>query len=175
MKVMYRISRTELILVSIVFQSLWLIAVIGQESGLIVLGTALILAGIGLWRYRMDQFRLGIRIFAIGVLLDVINTAAGLFVFDTSTTLVGLPIWLVALWCCFGSYAGYVGQVLSAWPRLWSLSVGGASGAGSYYAGMQLDAVKFGYPVWLSVCVLIIEWGVMTYVILKIQTNQAVY
>ncbi|MGL6257944.1 DUF2878 domain-containing protein [Vibrio sp. WXL103] len=146
--------RKPLITVSIWFQTVWFIAVLGRESGLLVLVLGLALGG---WLIsRAYQLRLeGVLLFmAIGLCVDSFNILIGLFVFES----VWIPAWLLLLWLAFSLYAFVLLPGLNRLPKPLVVMFGGLGGCLSYLAGLKFGAVATTFNIVSFVCVLAVEW-----------------
>lgn len=105
---------------------------------------------------------------SLGFLLDTLLMYLGVFEFAYPSVLP--PIWLAALWCCF---AATLNQGLS-WlsNKLFIAAViGGVAGPLSYLGGMQMGAVSFGQPLWLSIGLLMLMWSLLLPTLMIIATT----
>lgn len=163
------VKTPELILVSLIFQGVWLLAVLGQSRWQNALWVFLVIAVLWLWRYRKAVLLTGRRVLAMGLMIDGLNIVFGVLVFTTT----GFPGWLAALWVAFACYSGYLVPVLTKLPLPFVIMSGACSGMASYYAGMKLSAVGFSYSLPLTLSILWLEWGVIIYAVLKIYADQS--
>ncbi|CAM3790922.1 hypothetical protein VA7868_00427 [Vibrio aerogenes CECT 7868] len=162
------VKASELVLVSLIFQGIWLIAVLGQSRWQTELWAVLMIAVLWLWRYRKSVLLTGRRVLAMGLMIDGLNIVFGILVFSVS----GFPGWLAALWVAFACYCGYLVPVLQKWPLPFVILFGASSGMASYYAGMRLGAVGLSYSLPVTLSILWLEWGVIIYAVLKIHAEQ---
>lgn len=154
----------RLLLISTWFQLLWFVAVLGTADWQWVLLMAVVYT-IGL--APPNSFKNYMMVFAIGVVLDGLNSAFGLFLFPTAY----IPIWLIGLWGIFAWYASYLVLFVSQYPRYVVNIVGGIAGAMSYIAGEKLGAVQLGYDLPVVGIVLFVQWSCLTAVIMRIYSN----
>ncbi|SDG73607.1 Protein of unknown function [Vibrio xiamenensis] len=154
----------RLTLISIWFQLLWFLAVIGRQETqwwllLAVIATYLYV----LLRQSIPLDRLFFVSF-IGIAVDWLNVKFHLLEFPDDF----LPTWLISLWFIFAWYAYNLVPVLKRFSSLAVVPVGGLLGAISYFAGYQLGAVTLPYPLGWSLTALFIEWTLIMWLIIKV-------
>lgn len=95
-----------------------------------------------------------------GIIVDSGLTIAGLFIFDSPSYGIAIPLWLAALWMAF---AGTLRHSLRYFMGHWKMCAlaGAISGPLSYYGGVKLGAVEFGYPLLHSLAVLSVTWALI--------------
>lgn len=136
------------------FQTTWFCAVLGQDTllavtlGLIGLHFALVpLRG----RELRQLFLLG----GSGMAVDASLSALGVFRFTDG---VLLPLWLCGLWLAFATTLGR--SLVFFASRPWLTAAAGALVLPfNYYAGSQLGAVEFGWPLWQSLLMMSAIWS----------------
>lgn len=152
------------IVISIWFQLVWIIAVVGRDTYFWLTCTLVWLtyALTKLAVKKMPIERMLTVTFA-GLIIDGLNIYFGVFQFDGSA----YPSWLVILWFMFAWYAQYVMEMLRAFPTWLTVALFGLLGAASYYLGFRLGAVEFGFPLSVSLCLLVAEWLLLGFLITK--------
>ncbi|GGW87686.1 hypothetical protein GCM10007391_21760 [Alteromonas halophila] len=95
-----------------------------------------------------------------GVIIDSLLTVGGVFVFTSPVYGIPIPLWLIALWLAF---AGTLRHSLRYFIGHWWLCAGAGAVFGplSYYGGVRLGAVTFGYPLSVSLAVLSLVWALV--------------
>ena len=138
------------------FQGLWFCTVLGRDPLLPVAGLLLVLH---VWLSR--DFRKELRQLAlvggVGIAVDAVLSSAGVFEFGNGAL---VPLWLCCLWL---GLAAALGRSL-AWLSRWRIvaSVAGAIAFPlNYWAGMELGAVEFGYPLPVTLGLLALVWAVV--------------
>ncbi|MFB9134413.1 DUF2878 domain-containing protein [Vibrio olivae] len=154
----------RLLTMSIWFQLLWLLAVIGQEQTqwwlmLCVIATYLYV----LLKQSIPLERLFILGF-LGIAVDWFNMRTHLLSFDSEF----LPTWLISLWFIFAWYAYNLVPALRPFSSWLLIPIGGLLGASSYFAGYKLEAVALPHSLSVSLSALFIEWSLIMLVILKV-------
>ncbi|QIA62926.1 DUF2878 family protein [Vibrio astriarenae] len=148
------LQKHVLIVISVWFQCVWFLAVLGRETmfyyliPFICLGLYLIAK-----LYRIQWSPLVALLF-VGLLVDSCNQALGLLEFSTQW----LPSWLLALWVAFSLYAFVLLPQLNRFPKWAVLCVGGLGGSLSYLAGLKFGAVTTTFSKLFFVSVLFVEW-----------------
>ena len=78
----------------VLFQSIWFLAVLGQEK-LAWLIVPLLAIHVWLVDDRLGELRLVAPVVALGVLADSVLALTGVFVFEPAPPVLPLPLWLV--------------------------------------------------------------------------------
>ena len=158
----------QLLIASTWFQVLWLCAVLGnyqwQNLTLVLVVTTLIISALKGWLH----WRNWASILVIGLIVDFVNIKLGLFQFEHQ----GFPIWLAALWMLFTWYVHFLHPFVSQYPALVVSIVGGIAGALSYMAGEKFGAVVFGLPFFSVVAILLVEWFLIIWMILRVYGHE---
>ncbi|WP_254068212.1 DUF2878 domain-containing protein [Vibrio aestuarianus] len=157
----------KLWLVSVWFQILWLVAVLGTYAWqwvtvCLVLATfiyTVIKQPIALERVIILAF--------IGIAIDLLNMEFDVIVFPTSQ----FPIWLMALWFAFSWYAYYIVQYVNRFPSALVSMIGGISGCLCYWAAQRLGSAQFGLPTLAVLLILWLEWTMICALMLRIFRN----
>jgi hypothetical protein len=152
------------LVISIWFQLIWVIAVIGRET-YFWLTCTLVWLTYALTKIAVKQMPMArlLTVAFAGLIIDGLNIYFSVFEFKGSS----YPSWLVILWFMFAWYAQYLMQMLSRWPTWLTLSLFGLLGMGSYYLGFKLGAVNFGHPLIMTLSLLIAEWLLLGWLITK--------
>lgn len=159
---------SRLVVVSLWFQLIWLLAVFGQYHlqwvTLIFSLVTLLCSAIN------DQRNIGkiIILSLCGIALDWLNSLAGLLVFKSSL----IPVWLGALWLAFIWYARQWLPYLGKYPKAGIVFVVGIGGSMSYWAGYRFSAVEFSFPLGWSLIALAAQWCGVAWLIMRVFTNE---
>ncbi|SJL83309.1 DUF2878 domain-containing protein [Vibrio palustris] len=158
----------QLLVISIWFQALWFMAVLGQTEwqwgSTALLGVTLVAS----LKCNQSRWRWWAGVTLIGIVLDSLNTLLGLFQFTTAV----IPIWLMVLWGAFAWYSWYLMPIMTRWPRPIQVLGSGLSGSLSYLAGAHWQAVELPQGQVISVIILILEWAILIqYLIWKREQN----
>ncbi|PMH46760.1 hypothetical protein BCU68_01625 [Vibrio sp. 10N.286.49.B3] len=154
----------KLLLLSSWFQLLWFAAVLGQQSlQWLLVFAVLITIFISVKRQSLPLIK-WLSLFIVGITVDSFNQWSGLLVFSTPW----LPYWLVALWGIFFWYAYQMMTIVNQYPISIVSVIGGISGGLSYYAGLKFDAVAWSYPIAMTISVLMIEWFLLCFLVIKV-------
>ncbi len=145
------------------FYITWLSAVWGQNSFLPLIITLLLIHAF-LQRNHPAEFILILIVASIGIEIDQFLSWTGFFVFNDS---IWLPEWLLLLWCAFAATLRHSLSFLTKSPGLASI-FGAIGGSSSYFAGVQLGAVEFGFSLTFSLAVLAIIWAILLPLFFKI-------
>ncbi len=158
---------SRLFVVSLWFQLIWIVAVLGQENWQWL--TAILgLATLG-YVAKNDKYNLKkiLLLGVIGVGLDSLNALAGLLVFKQSY----VPVWLGVLWISFIWYATQWAPYLRKYNKAGIIVFVGCCGAMSYWAGYRLSAVQFSFPLYWTLLVLAVQWCCISWLIMKVFAN----
>lgn len=155
-------------LASMWFQLCWFIAVLGTYRWQWLMLVITIATLVYCWKRDRSALKRIFVIAVIGVGVDTLNQRFSIIIFPTQW----LPIWLLCLWILFSWYAHQLREVLHRFRPVYVLLVGGVGGAVSYFAGLKLHAVEFGYDVTIALAVLFVEWCAVMFLILKVYENE---
>ncbi|MDW6092407.1 DUF2878 domain-containing protein [Vibrio rhizosphaerae] len=152
------------LLISLWFEAIWLIAVLGQARlQWVTIGLVTVTMAYTAFRYPLGLGRI-IGVAALGMTLDYINLQVGLLTFPTPE----LPIWLIGLWFAFAWFASFAIPFFSHLPFLLICCGTAFGGALSYWAGYRFGAVHFEWSVPGTVCVLFVEWFGLSLLLMKV-------
>lgn len=152
----------KLLFLSLWFQVLWLLAVLGQQEfqGMFLLCVAMtLIATFNQWRAAPIA-----AVAVIGITLDTINNSTQLLLFEQGR----LPLWLMGLWILFGWYCYTLRHLLYRFPIQLVGLFGAVGGTMSYFAGYKLGAVSWSYGLTLTFAILLSEWFLLSIAIHKI-------
>lgn len=143
------------LLISLVFNVYWLIAVLGQDEYQYWLLPFLAAACF------YDKYLLAIMptLAILGIVGDTALVHLNILDFDGAHF---LPYWLILLWLGFIAFVWLMRGVVL--PRsMWLLiAIGGVGGAMSYLAGFRFGAVAFQLNTWLTFFILLATWACYT-------------
>lgn len=156
-------SRSAFRLVSFVlFQLIWVAAVLYREQGLWVCIALLVLHCILSPEGKLDMLT-GYKAIALGIVVDGSLMLSGVYIFDTPY----FPAWLVCLWVGFVLTLRHSLSWLYQKPVIWQIVLGAAGGTLSYLAGARLGAVTLGIDMTYAVLILVTVWGLLFPVLMK--------
>ncbi|MFG0885548.1 DUF2878 domain-containing protein [Vibrio furnissii] len=156
------------LLISLWFEFIWLLAVLGQER-LEWVTVGVVTATLALTALRRPvALERVILVAACGIALDYANLHVGLFSF----TYLHLPIWLMGLWFAFAWFASFAVPAVNHLPRWFVLICTALGGALSYWAGYRFGAVQFELSVFWSVLALFLEWFLLSLLLMKVFRNE---
>lgn len=145
------------------FQSLWLISVIGQNDWILL--AAIIIALHFILTPGLKQDLRIIPLALIGITIDATLTFSGVFSFST------FPYWLVFLWFGFVLSLGHSLQWLKKIPVSVLIPLGAIMGSASYLSGWKLEAVDLPMGVVSTAIVLAVVWALLLPLMLKLDTR----
>ncbi|MRI31846.1 DUF2878 domain-containing protein [Endozoicomonas sp. OPT23] len=146
----------EMVFNGVWFYLTWLSAVWGQTAFLPLTAALLLLHGF-IHRKHPTEFLLILIVASIGIEIDQLLSWSGFFIFKDS---IWLPEWLLLLWCAFAATLRHSLNFLAGSPKLAAV-FGAIGGSSSYFAGVQLGAVEFGFSLIFSLTVLAFIWAVL--------------
>jgi hypothetical protein len=139
------------------FQSIWFLAILGQESALPLL-ILLLVIHISLIPKPVIETTILVFGMGLGLIVDSAMTWAGVFRFDHTPVLI--PIWLIMIWAGLSGTLRHSLGYFAGKPLLTSLA-GGLGAAFSYIAGMKLGAVSFPLSIEMTFVILFVCWSVV--------------
>ena len=149
-------KRSFLLINFVFFQLTWFICVLGGDEWLILALGLLVCHFLLSSRKRSDLVVMTL-IGIIGICVDFVLTLIGIFQFSE----VLFPLWLVVLWAMFALTFNHSMAWIKRRPLYQQSVLGALGGASSYYAGMRLGAVDFGFDVVITMLVLLLLWGLL--------------
>ncbi|MGX9418310.1 DUF2878 domain-containing protein [Vibrio sp. RC27] len=151
-------------IISVVFQILWFVAVIGRER----YEWALLLVVTALWLVLLWQGRKEIKLLfffaALGIGIDMVTHSIDILVFDNSA----FPIWLVSLWLLFAWYMVFLLPMLKKVPRATVPILFMVGGVFSYAAAMKFSAFTTSYSLPITFSVFAIQWATLGLIAMRI-------
>ena len=147
----------------VLFQSLWLISVIGQNDWILIAATILILHMVFTPGLRQDLRIIPLAL--IGITIDAILTLSGVFSFST------FPYWLVFLWLGFTLSLGHSLEWLKNIPVAVLIPLGAIMGSASYLSGWKLEAVEMPLGATSTAILLALVWAFLLPIMLKLDTR----
>jgi hypothetical protein len=145
---------TRLLLIkSLWFQLIWLLAVIGRNNWQDLLAL-LILATLLMDNHLLRNKFPILLLLLPGLLMDFLFFNLGIFVFIQGDY---FPLWLALLWVAFTWYFLQIAAFLATLPIALQALLGGVAGTTSYWAGVVLNAVQ--WPMgWITFVILFVWW-----------------
>lgn len=157
------LSTKAVVVLGLAFNLYWAVAVLGQSQWVVALVIMLVTA----WVLFPGSACFSLLLGGIGIGMDFLLIQAGVLAFDAG----GMPLWLVLLWLGFASFVWIMRSRLLVMPY-WLLGlIGSLGGAMSYLAGYRFDAVSWPYGIGLSGLVLLLCWGLFTFVAIGLLTT----
>lgn len=140
----------QLLIIGLIFNVYWFLAVIGQGQFVWLLAILLLACW---WRYQ-GTWRFGLMLGATGVLMDLMLSWMGLYTFAANA----FPIWLVLLWIGFGSFIWIMRQTIVANSPYIIVMLGGIGGTMSYFAGYRFGAVMWPLGIEITLICILVCW-----------------
>ncbi|UTV30067.1 DUF2878 domain-containing protein [Photobacterium atrarenae] len=150
----------ELVLIGVLFNLYWLLAVIGQNAYLWLLVALLFMS----WWLRRATWKFATTLALCGILMDFILSQLDIFAFDTP----GIPVWLVLLWFGFGTFVWMIREVVLRYHPGLVVLLGGVGGVVSYFAGYRLGAVSWPQGILPTLAALTVCWLGYSVLVLKL-------
>ncbi|BDX08518.1 DUF2878 domain-containing protein [Planctobacterium marinum] len=140
----------------VIFQLIWIAAVIFQSAGL---WACILLLAIhfAISPERKADFLRTYKAILIGITLDFTLMQAGVYVFEGDY----FPLWLVCLWIGFVLTLRHSMAWLAEKPLYWQIILGACGGTLSYLSGSRFGAVELGMGIWVTAIILVIAWGLL--------------
>lgn len=157
-------SGKKLILVGLLFNVYWLIAVLGQQ----VYVWVLVLLFSACWWTFPSVGRYAFAIAGSGILMDGALSFSNVLDFRG----VLIPIWLMMLWLGFGAFVWFMRETIAKHSAVFIGLLGGGGGAMSYFAGHRLQAVQWPLGVELTLMILFVSWFVLSMTIVLMIKRQ---
>ncbi len=150
----------------VLFQAVWLCAVLGAAQSLAWLGPFAAAVYVGLRLKSGDAMRSLARVGAVAVVVGAcVDGALGGFGLVRYAAAVGpawlAPPWIVALWVAFAATLGGALSWLHPRPLL-AVLLGGVAGPLAYWSGARLGALEFGGPSGVSLLAIGGAWALAT-------------
>lgn len=139
------------------FQSIWFLAILGQERALPLLALLFI---IHVCLIPKPALELVILAFGIGLGLIIDSAMNWLGVFSFASNPILIPLWLVALWAGLSGTLRHSLGYFAGKPLLTSVA-GGVGASFSYIAGMKLGAVSFPLGIEVTAVIIFLCWSVV--------------
>ena len=150
----------ELLIVGLVFNGYWLLAVIGQGHYIWLLFIVLIAS----WWFYKGSWRFGLLLGTAGIVMDFLLSLLGLYQFQGPV----FPAWLVLLWLGFGSFVWIIRRAIVAYSPLVVIAIGGLGGMMSYLAGFRLGAVHWPLGFEMTALSVLVCWLCFSALALKL-------
>ncbi|KHT63880.1 hypothetical protein RJ45_09790 [Photobacterium gaetbulicola] len=158
-------SGYKLILVGLLFNVYWLVAVLGQHAYVWLLISAFMVC----WWFFPAVGRYAFLIAGAGVLMDGIFSASNILAFPDAL----LPFWLVMLWLGFGCFVWFMRDVVKQYPAFLISLLGGIGGALSYFAGYRLQVVDWPMGAELTLLILFTSWVLFSLLLVRLLQRSA--
>ncbi len=158
----------KLVIISVWFQLLWFLAVLGQQDFQIPLLLLVAISYLWLFQKGKQYVAQALGLACLGIIVDSFNQLLGIFQFQTNL----IPLWLLGLWMIFSWYANLIAMKLTQFPFILVVIIGALGGALSYFAGWRLGAVSWPYSPAFTFGVVAIEWALITGLIVKSCCNK---
>jgi len=131
----------------------WSCALLPQPVSLTVI-TLFVSLHLSLHPQRNHEMRAIASAASIGIGMDTVLTLLGVLQFDST------PFWLLGLWIAL---ATTLNQSLKFFQNHLLLAglLGAIGGPANYFAGQQLGVLQLGDPLWLSLLIMSIFWGMV--------------
>lgn len=150
--------------VSLWFQAIWFVAVLGTERLQWLALTMMLAALMFSLRHFSYPLERVIALTMVGIVIDALNQYFGLLRFATND----FPIWLMVLWGAFSWYASHLVVLMKRYPSKLICLMVGVLGSLSYWAAERLGAVHFDWPLGLTMAILWLQWMMIGALILRV-------
>ena len=139
----------------ILFQAGWFLCVLlGDQAALWVVPTSLVIFWLFFSRAVKD-YLLILSILAFGIAGDVLVGVFGILQYpDNSVT---APLWMISLWVLFATTIPWSLRWLTD-SRFKFIALSTLGGTTSYFAGVRLSDIEFGYSFNISVLLILLTW-----------------
>ena len=145
----------KIILNVILYQLIWLLCVLGANTGAIM-ALPLLLVHLVTSRTRLADLKMmGLMVF-LGTIVDGTLQQMGFFSFTTSG--FPIPFWLLVIWLGLAITPNHSLAWLQYRPLL-SAFFGALGGPVAYWAGARLGAAAFGWPMLQAMAFLAVVWA----------------
>jgi len=140
----------------IIFQLLWISAVIFQNAGLWACFALLTLHFL-LSPQRKQDIAYTYKAILLGIALDFTLMQTGVFAFADNH----FPVWLICLWVGFVLTLRHSMAWLANKPMYWQVALGACGGTLSYLSGAKFGAVQLSLGWMMSAAILVVAWGIL--------------
>lgn len=147
----------------VAFKLLWLSLVGFQNQGLWLALPLFLLMWLGNPEF-IQASRQMLVVSLTGILVDSLLSVTGVFIFPEAL----LPLWLIMLWFGFALALPCGLGFITRFP-LWLQALTGAAASLSYLAGLQLDAVEYGYSLLQTQLLLALLWAGLVPLFVRLQ------
>jgi len=154
----------------VIFQLIWVSAVVFQNKGLWVC-LALLALHFALSPQRKEDITRTYKAILIGIALDFTLMQTGIFAFEGNH----FPLWLVCLWVGFVLTLRHSMAWLSNKPLYWQIPLGACGGTLSYLSGAKFGAVQLSQGWAVSAVILIVAWGTLLPLFFRIINQEKSY
>ena len=143
----------------IVFQASWFLLIFFQNEFLllVVLLNAIFLV---VTRTTLNHALFLLACVVIGVVIDSVLATLGVLVFEPLPGVLPIPAWLCVIWISFASTIRHSMAYLGK-STIVAAAVGAIAGPISYFAGMRLGAVDFGYSTFIVLAIYAAIWALL--------------
>ncbi len=138
------------------FKLSWLCAALLGNTGLALLSLLILMSFLLGPRSKSELTSIAI-LALLGISVDWLLLILGIFKFDSNH----LPLWLGLLWVAFAQAIGHGFWFIVRQRLPIQALIGAGAGCVSYYAGMKLGAIVFGYPLPYTLAVLALIWSML--------------
>lgn len=146
----------------VIFQSIWVAAVVFQNDGLWVC-IGLIGLHFALSPERKADFSACYKAVLLGILIDAALMLSGVYIFPEGH----FPLWLVCLWIGFVLTLRHSMRWLWKKSIYWQIGLGSIGGTTSYLAGSRLGAVQLGIDIIYVAVLLLLIWSILVPLLLR--------
>ncbi len=131
-------------------------------------GLAYVFPHFYLSKQRVRDLKIMLIIAVIGITLDIILTKLNILSFpNISNTFLPIPAWLMALWLVFSLMVPYSLYWLGNNLKIAAIA-GAMGGSFSYFLGHHLGALELSEPLFISIGIYFLKWGIIFPVALTI-------
>ena len=154
----------------VIFQLIWVAAVLYQNAGLWAC-VVLLAVHFALSPQRKQDITRTYKAILIGISLDFVLMQAGIYEFQGNA----FPLWLVCLWVGFILALRHSMSWLSGQPVYLQMALGAVGGTLSYLSSERLGAVEFTPTLTITVLILMLKWGMALPVFIRLVNKEKSY
>ena len=143
----------------IVFQASWFLLIVFQNQYLYIV-VAFNFIFLVVTRTTINHAFFLLTCAVIGVVIDSALATLGVLIFEPLPSVLPIPAWLCVIWISFASTIRHSMAYLGK-STIVAAVVGAIAGPISYFAGMRLGAVDFGYSTIIVLAIYAVIWALL--------------
>ncbi|MBE0584688.1 MAG: DUF2878 domain-containing protein [Desulfofustis sp.] len=152
----------------LIYNLVWLICVVGGNS-MAWLGLVLVAGHFLISPTRRQDALLAAAVLAVGVVVDGVLSGIGFFSFIPDQ--FPIPLWLAVIWLALATLPNHSLGWMKRRPVLSAL-FGTLGGPLAYWGGARLGAATLNWPLFESLLLLAVVWGLLWPLIMLLSTKK---